>query len=151
MTDDTIVDYPKKDSKRPDRKEEVKQDRRRRGKMGLDRHLRLYVPPEKLDPAYKHRWINDSLGRLHAKTNQDDWDRVPDEEPRIVGIGPDGKAMHAYLCRKRKDYYAADKAEEQAAIKEQEDAVLMHKTAAGQGGLNPNAPADYAYVPGKRS
>ena len=146
MTDDTVVELPK--SKRPERKEEVKEERRRRGVQGLERHLRLNVNKDKIDPAYEYRWINDALGRLQAKTTQDDWDRVEDEAPRVVGIGPDGKAMHAYLCRKRKDYYQQDKAEEQAKLKEQEDAVLKHKAAAGQDALNPGAPE--AYVPGRR-
>ena len=144
---DTFVDTVKKDSKRPERKEEVKEERRRRGPGGLERHLRLNVNKDKLDPAYEYRWINDALGRLHAKTTQDDWDRVEDESPRTVGIGPDGKAMQAYLCRKRKDYYQSDKAEEQAKLKEQEDAVLKHKAAAGQDALNPGDPS--AYVPGR--
>jgi len=153
MADDTFVELPKKDAKRPERKEEVKQERRRRGKMGIERHLRLSVSDAKLKEyggtdKYAFRWINDSLGRMEAKTREDDWDKVEGEPPRVVGIGPDGRPMHAYLCRKPKEYYEEDKRAEQDEIKKQEDAVLTYHKGTGQDGLSPGDPN--VYIPSRR-
>lgn len=132
---------------RVERKEEVKEERRRRASTGWERHQRLSYPKEKQDPAYVYRWINDSLGRLYAKTQQDDWDKVDGEAPRIVDIGADGQPMKAHLCRKRKEFYDADKAEDLAKLKEQEDATLNYKVGA-EGGLSPDDPN--TYVPSRR-
>ena len=164
MSDDIIVEQPKRPVGRPPRQEEVKAERRRRAGSGIERHLRLSIPEEYKDPNYVYRWINDNLDRVKLKTTQDDWDIVHEHElpnatvkqgegegtpiKRIVGRGPDGLPMPAYLCRKRKDYYQADKAKEQKAIEDAENAVLTHKTAAGSQGLNPSSPDDKAYIPG---
>ena len=168
MSEDTVVESPKKATGRPERKEEVKEERRRRGRSGLDRHLRLTVSDEWKDhwKDYELRWVNDDRGKLQQRTERDDWDichrhELPSAEPlgdgegtpikQTVGIGADGRPMQAYLCRKRKEYYKADKDAEQKAIKDQEDAVLNYKAAAGgQQGLNPSAPEDNAYVPSGR-
>src|SRR3990167_5219414 len=139
MSEDTVVESPKKATGRPERKEEVKEERRRRGRSGLDRHLRLAVSDEW--KGHRHE--------LPSAEPLGDGEGTPIKQ--TVGIGADGRPMQAYLCRKRKEYYKADKDAEQKAIKDQEDAVLNYKAAAGgQQGLNPSAPEDSAYIPSSR-
>src|SRR3990167_5933210 len=167
MSDDTVMEQPKRG--RPPRQEEVKRERRRRGRVGGEASLRLYVPPEYKAhwSNYELRWINDNRGRLHQKTKNDDWDicyshELPGAEPltgdgpgtaitaNAVGVGGDGKAYPAYLCRKPKDYYEADKRAEQEEIDKQENAVLKYEKPAGPGGLTIGADEDNAYVPSQR-
>lgn len=114
---------------RPPRKEAVKRDRRRRNSallngtqqtLEVDREIR-----EQYEGEYELRWINDdSKGRLHAKTNDDDWEIVKGKDGENIakraGLQSDGsKALHTYLCRKPKDWCAADRAEKDAILDRQ--------------------------------
>lgn len=141
---------------RPPRKQVEKKKRRRRDDMSLSRHDRLAVPENAKDPNYQYRWVNDSPGRIHALTQMDDYDVVTEEElsgqeydgegtpvRRALGFGPGGDEYHAYLCKKPREYYEADKAKEQEAIAEVEKAAEQG-VAPGEDGLTS---ADHAYVP----
>jgi hypothetical protein len=126
--------------------------------MGDSRLLKLDVPSHLKESGFVYRWLNDTNNRLHAKTVMDDWDVVNEAiDPtkdngegtavrRPVGVKPDGSPLYAYLVRKREEFYREDKAKEQAAIKEQEDA-LKRGVVQGAEALSGSA----AYVPGGRN
>lgn len=154
MTDSTLSLPVEKSTGRPDRKEEVKTERRRRNGMGLDRNRRLHYAEDKKDPAYEYRWANDTPGRIAGLTEQDDYDIVMEDGEggegtpvkRAVGTGPSGEWKHAYLVRKPKKYYEADKKEEQDSIADAEQ-DMKEKPAPSADGLSRN---DHAYVPQDR-
>ena len=137
------------------RTNQTKTERRRRAGMGLERSLKLHVPEDKKDPNFEYRWINDTPGRIEAKTVHDDWDVVekdrdgnPWTERRPVGPGPDGRPIYGVLCQKRKEYYQDDQAEKMKAIKAQEDAMRVGPPPSSQGlGAEPAT----TYVPGGRN
>ena len=148
---------------RPPRKETTKTERRRR--VDSVQQMRMVVPIEWKEfwNDYELRWINDNKGRLHQMTKNDDWDicyhhELPDAKPvgdggegqpiisQAVSVGGDGRAFNAYLCRKRKEYFEADKKAKQDALKKQEDAMLTYKTSTGEG---LNVQDDTTYVPSK--
>lgn len=138
---------------RQPRKEKLKKERRRRGGMGLETNMRLHIPDEQKDPNYHYHWLNDSPGRIIAKTKQDDYDIVTEAElkvggenvqvKRAVGTGANGEWQYAYLCKKPKEYYDSDKAKEQEDIASAEKATKEGAPPAVDG-LNT---ADHAYVP----
>ena len=151
---------------RPPRKEAETSQRRRRGTLSLDRNLKLHIPEAAKDPNYVYRFINDRMGtdRVRKLTMEDDYDIVHthellggygDEPPaegqegtpirRQVGSS-DGKPTYAYLVRKPKQYYDADKAEEQKLIDSQEKERLSGQRT----GANELTPADRAYTPGQQ-
>lgn len=111
----------------------VKTERRRRRDDGPNAGLKLYVPEEAKDPNFEYRWFNDEPGRVLAKTKQDDWDLVkPDElkgladAERVIergASGAGGQPRKAFLARKPKEYYQADKAKEQALIDAREESL----------------------------
>lgn len=120
------------------RKEEVKDERRRRrGDTNALSGQKLAVDPQFKDPNYEYRWINDDGARIHDKTLQDDWDLVEDPSKKgkqdtdglgsmvskIVGKSEGGQPMHAYLARKRKDYYDEDMAAKRAQSLEIMDSI----------------------------
>ena len=151
---------------RPLRQEEVKKERRRRGILGPERNLKLYVPEAAKDPNYVYRFINDRPGsdRVAKLTQQDDYEIV--HQHQLLGgygseapaegqpgtpvrrrVGSDGgQPIYAHLVRKPKEYYDADKKAEQALITDAENVVLSGK----RQGSNELSPADNAYTPGER-
>lgn len=151
---------------REDRKEQTQKARRRRQGLGLERNKRIVIPDAAKDPNYHYYVANDTPGRMHGLTKNDDYDVVTQdmldnqlrksrgEEPlpeggdgspvKIpVGTGRDGQWMYGYLLRKPKEYYEADKAQEQKSIADAEK-VMKEGPAPSADGLNR---ADHAYVP----
>lgn len=115
---------------RAPRGEQVQERRKQRDSV-IGQRLAVSIPPEDLK-VYKYRIINDKPARIFAKTKQDDWDIVHQEGGEIrdesdmgsavsfvVGTHPDGSAMRAYLCRKRKDWWEADQEEKTREIEKQ--------------------------------
>jgi hypothetical protein len=100
-------------------------ERRRKGReSGEMTGGRLGVLASSLDhEKYVYRWINDAPGRIHGKTQEDDWDVVMktgvkedsadlgNAVSEIVGSKPDGSPLRAYLCRKPRKFYDEDQAE----------------------------------------
>ena len=121
-----IVDKPRPAPVSP-RVEHERQQRRRREDLGIERLRNLAIAGRK-DPNYMYRWINDEPGRVHRLTELDDWDVVTTSDlgeahakDRTVGTGVERivdkrTGTRAILVRKRKDYYRADKAKEQADV-----------------------------------
>ena len=120
---------------RASRAEEVQTERRRRpsGPNQLA-GLKLSVPAELLDPNFQHRWANENDRRLNDLTQHDDYDFVMDPGKvktdgegtpvtKIVGTKPDGSPLKAYLIRKPKKYYDADRKEALKPIAETEDQI----------------------------
>lgn len=161
--DDNITELPKRRG-RPPRQEQVKTERRRRGKMGPEAQMRMVVPHDWREhwKDYELRWVNDQKGRVRQKTVNDDWDicyshELPDASPlgegekgtpvmtQAAGIGGDGRPYNAYLLRKRKEYFEADKRERQAELDKQEKGLLQYKQGTGDG-LDP-ASDPHTYVP----
>lgn len=114
------------------RSEQIASERRRRNSDGLQgRRNRLYVDESQLDRQnFEYRFVNDTPGRLHSFTVQDDWEVVPDREGVIkadstgtgaevaahAGIGPTGAPMRSVLLRKPRKYYDDDEAAKQRQI-----------------------------------
>jgi hypothetical protein len=130
MTDDIQIDQPRRG--RPPKSEIMEQRRRKRNGSGELTGRRLGVLKSKLDfDAFKYRWINDDAARFFAKTKEDDWSLVPNDDVKedsvdlgnsvsqIVGSKPDGSPLRAYLCRKPKKWFEEDQAEKQAELDEQ--------------------------------
>lgn len=147
-----------KESKPTKRQQAEKQQRRRRKTGGDGFNLKLSVDEGEKDPNFVYRWINDNVGgRMMEMTVHDDWDQVtkeqmsadPDKDSkegtpikRIVGE-KNGQPLHAYLCRKPREYFEEDERDKQAEI----DAVEQD--------MRRGAPADpkgieqsTSYVPG---
>jgi hypothetical protein len=138
-----------------ERNEEIKTERRRRAGMGLERTLKLYYPEALKDPNFEYRWINDSPGRIEAKTVDDDWDVVTEKRNgaaakvrRPVDTGRTGQPLYAVLCRKPKHLYQQDKAEEQKVINAQEEAMRRGPVASPPGD---SVESSTTYVPGGRN
>ncbi len=121
----------------PKRIEEIRATRRRRADDASDDfRAPLQVNKELLDPNFEYRFINDTGSRMHDLTVRDDWDIVRD--PKIkddnnnlgaevrhqVGKNPDGSPIYARLCRKPKEFFAADRAKKQRRSDELEAALL---------------------------
>lgn len=131
---------------------EEQKSRRRRQDTGPLAGLKMHIPEHLKSPGFEYRFVNDDGRRIHAKTVMDDWDvvRLPPVEGKtegepyrvLVGKSEGGHPLYAYLCRKPEEYYRADKAKEQRAIKEQEAAIKRSPTAIA-GGLSGST----AYVP----
>lgn len=95
------------------------------GRMGVDQSL--------LDlDKYQYRWVNDEAnGRIQMLTKHDDYDLVPNSGEKEdstdlgdmvstpVGVNPDGSPKRAYLARKLRDFFEADKAQEQKELDRQ--------------------------------
>lgn len=134
------------------RAEDTRQQRRRRADAGQTAGLKLHVPEELRDRNSAERWINDDGQRIHAKTVLDDWDIVKDKDidgqregtpvKRLVGKGDAGQPLHAYLCRKPKEWYDEDKGKEQDAIKRREEDIRRGAPQGPDGLTGPQA-----YVP----
>lgn len=134
---------PQQQSAIPARAQEQREQRRRRDDMGTGRLRNLAVTGH-LDPNYEYRFVNDDPGRLYQLTQQDDWDVVngsdlePDAKDKGGGtpverVVDKRTGKRAVLVRKRKDYYLADKAKEQASIDETEKSLKQGATPGGNG------------------
>lgn len=120
---------------RQPRAEAVQTERRRRRDDTVDRvHQRkLAIPAEfRDDKDHEYRWINDVNDRVHALTVEDDWDicrssraegGADDRVRRTVGKD-DGQPIHAYLVRKRKDWFEDDARKRAAAVSGSEQHLL---------------------------
>lgn len=121
---------------RPPREEidRVEMGERRRKKRTTVHGTRLGVSISDEDLAkYEFRWINDEPARIFQKTKEDDWDIVSQSGgivkedsddlgqavSKVVGAGANNVPMKAYLCRKPKAYYEADKRSKAEALDEQ--------------------------------
>jgi hypothetical protein len=134
---------------RPPRQEEVKERRRRRESLGADRNLKLHVPENKKDPNFVYRFVNDRPGRVQQLTEGDDWDVVPSitaESGNETRVADKSSGERAVLLRKRKEFYEADKAEEQKALDARDEALRRAPPQDAQGLSGPEA-----YVPGGRN
>ena len=70
------------------------------------------------------RWINDIGNRMHDKTVSDDWDKVSDVEPRVVGMDKrTGEQIKAYYCAKPIEFLEEDRALRLADIAKREQAI----------------------------
>ncbi len=142
---------------RPPRQVETQQRRRRRVEQGMDGNTKLAVPDELKEKGFVYRWMNEVPGRLENKTVHDDWDIVktainPEQDNgegtpvrRSVGVGPDGKPLYAYLCKKSEEFYREDKAKEQKQVLETETALKRGEVKGAESLTGPRA-----YVPGGR-
>ncbi len=102
--------------------EEVKTERRRRADTSNEFTHRLSVNHALLDHGkYAYRFVNDTSGRLHELTVNDDWDVVKDPSVKtdnnnegapvrkLVGANQDGSPVYAFLCRKPLQYHKDDR------------------------------------------
>lgn len=138
------------------RQEQERATRRRREDLGVGR-MRTLAINGRIDPDYEYRWVNDKPGRVQMLTTDDDWDVVTTDmvgqrDAKDKGVGSivervvdKTNGARAVLLRKRKDYYTADKAKEQAAVAENEAALARGQSNA-PGSLQASDP-DKAYVP----
>lgn len=131
----------------PSRAEEVQQERRRRTANGPIGGRKLTVPEEWLDREnFEYRWANDKDNRLSDLTQSDDWDRVTSPDGKVItkNVGTnEGKPLQAYLLKKPKKYYDADKAEQMKPINELENEIRR----GGTGHLKGIADVDNTYTP----
>jgi hypothetical protein len=145
-------DQPRRGRPRNDTREESQPRRRKTADSGELTGQRLGVPKSTLDlDRFKYRWINDEKGnaRLFSKTKEDDWDIVAndgnlcesadlgDAVSRVVGVGPDGKPLVAYLCRKPRSFYDEDQKAKSAELDRQMAELRRGNTRGGE------AQADY--------
>jgi hypothetical protein len=120
--------------------------RRRKKREGVIGR-RLGVNEHILDfENFKYRWLNDKPGRLVAMTKSDDWDFVTndggtvksdsadlgDVVSQVVGTGPDGNALRAYLCRKPRKFWEEDQAQKQAELDEQLEQIRRGNSKSGE-------------------
>ena len=130
----------------------------RRSVNPSETNLKLSIPEEEKDPRFEYRWAVDTAGtgtRIHQLRTKD-WEVVPsreaDKDPRNVGMGTTqerfantktvSKPDKHILMRKPKEFYAEDKAREQAKIKADEEALRKGDTRNPQGLSGPGA-----YIP----
>ena len=128
-------------------RKEAMPDRRRKGQTGGFRS-KLDVDQSMLDREnYEYRFVNDDPGRIHQLNVQDDWDFVDDPSKSVKQDGTDigsrvstvvgkddkGHPTRGYLMCKRRDFYEADKAEEQSRIDRQMDQIKRGPTADTRG------------------
>jgi hypothetical protein len=140
---------------RPPRTEEVKTERRRRQGMGAERNLKLFVPEQAKDPNFVYRFVNDRPGRVKQLTQMDDYEIVSSEDGNIDPGTAEGTVVkrtvdrsegeEAVLLRKPRQYYEADKAEEQKLLDERDEELRAGKVQSSEG-----LSGSEAYVPGGR-
>ncbi len=123
--------------------------RRRRSDNLTGMRAKLGVNESMLDrEKFAYRWVNED--RLAARTESDDWDKVPARGQessdagasvsRIVGkLDDTGAPMRAYLCRKPIEFYNEDRAKAEALTDETMTAIK-----GGKAGLSD---AENTYIP----
>lgn len=151
------------EAERPTRGEEIAGRRRRREGLGAERGKKLHIPEESKDPNFVYRWVNDRGGRVRQLTQMDDYEVVSSSElnggdPDPTGNTAEGTVMKrtadsgigesAVLLKKPREYYEADKKEEQKAIDARDEAMRRGPPPSSQDGLTNK---DNAYVPGGRN
>lgn len=112
---------------RPTRAQAERTERRRRkggsvtGVLEVTDEIKAKLAAEGMEG----RWINDVDNRMHDKTKNDDWDKVPGVEPRQVGVDKrTNQPIIAHFCAKRKDFLEEDRREKLDAITERERAIV---------------------------
>jgi hypothetical protein len=123
------------------RAEEVRSERRRRADTTHEYSHRLSVNEALLDHTrFAYRFINDTGGRLHERTVNDDWDVVKDPSVKsdadgngapvrkLVGTNLDGSPVYAYLCQKPIEYHRADRAQKQRRTDETMKSIVQGKS-----------------------
>lgn len=151
-----------KEKSRPARAEEVKGRRRRREGLGAERNLKLHVPEESKNKDFVYRWVNDRAGRVRQLTTMDDYEVVSTTEltggdPDPTGNTAEGTVMKrvgdsrigegVVLVKKPREYFEADKREEQKSL-DARDALLRKAPPKESGGLDAS---DNAYIPNGRN
>lgn len=140
---------------RPSRMDDVKVERRRRVGQGSERSLKLHVPEGAKDPNFVYRWVNNNPGRVKQLTEMDDYEVVSASDGKIDAGTSEGTVVkrtvnrtegdEAILLRKPREYYEADKADEQAMIDQRDEALRAGSEATSEG-----LSGSEAYVPGGR-
>ncbi len=159
-TEDAVASTP--DNEQDDVSKRIAQMRKlrasRQSTNDLDANLKLYYPEEAKDSRFTYRFAVDTAGtgtRIHQLRARD-WEVVPardaDQDPRNVGIGTTVERFantktvqnpdKHILMRKPKEFYAEDKAREQAKIKADEEALRQGNVKNPQGLSGPGA-----YIP----
>ena len=118
---------------RPPRVEKKEEGRRRKSGEMDGNNLKLRVEKTPKLAGYQLRWFNDEGTKIHDKTVLDDWDFVTKDDVTVEGrvdvgdatlnstIDPGervsipveiggGQTTRAFLCKKRKDWFDADRA-----------------------------------------
>lgn len=81
------------------------------------------------------RWINDIGTRLHDKTVNDDYDKVSDVAPVVVGTDKrSGQPILAHFCAKPKKFLDEDRRERLNQVAERERAIVGGKVSDSEGG-----------------
>lgn len=106
-------------------------ERRRKRHSVTGQRLAAAISKEDL-AQYQYRWINDAPARIFRMTKEDDWEIVHQSGGTVkadsamgsavsypVGQNPDGSPLLAYLCRKKKEWYEADRDEKMAELDRQ--------------------------------
>lgn len=129
---------------RPPRAAMERAARRRRVGVDVDTSALAVSEDIKRDLAQKGlegRWINDIGNRMYHKTQQDDWDKVPEVEPVPVGVDRmTNKPILAHFCAKPKEFIAEDNRARLGKLETQEKAVFSgrdHGELSGDGAYNP--------------
>ena len=138
---------------RPPRTEEVKVQRRRRQGSGPESGLKLHIPENLKDKNFEYRWVNDRPGRVQQLTTMDDWEKAPvvtdhnagegTVETRVVDKSAGDRAV---LLRKPKEFYDADKRDEQKVLDARDEAMRRAPPQSTEGLSGPES-----YVPGGRN
>ena len=138
---------------RPARQEEVKSRRRRREGSGAEHGMKLHVPESLKEKDFEYRWVNDRPGRIQQLTKMDDWETAPIVTEQNAGEGTvetrvvdKSAGERAVLLRKPKEFYDADKLEEQKVLDARDEAMRRAPPPSSEG-LN----GSEAYVPGGRN
>lgn len=152
---------------RRSREDTMREERRYRGETDFSGLLQLGVDTSKLDTKnYVYRWVNEGENshRLQQVLRQD-WDICRSEdygsltddgtlkaetigtaERRPVGKQKSGQPEYAYLCRKRQDWYEADRSK-----KHEQSVARMQSLKRGEVKGGPEAPGltdtDHRYIP----
>lgn len=121
-------------SVRTERKDEVRQERRRRSDATIDgsQRKKLAIPPEieaKLAAEGRTpRWVVDTGNRVHQLTVQDDYDRVEGVAPVPVVVDrKSGEVANQVLLSKPTAFLEEDRSKAEAARRETERALLRGK------------------------
>jgi hypothetical protein len=108
--------------------EETTQRRRRMdGTLDQSMDMKLAVPPKitaQYGQSHRLRWFNDVGPRIYNATERDDWDKVPDVDPRPVGTDEHGKPITAVLLMKPREFDAEDQARKETQRRELERQAL---------------------------
>jgi len=121
-------------SVRTERKDEVRQERRRRSDATLDgsQRRKLAIPPE-VEARLKEegrtpRWAIDTGSRIHQLTVQDDYDKVEGVEPVPVVINrKTGEVANQVLLSKPTAFIDEDRRKMDEPRREMERALLRGK------------------------